>query len=246
MRTVIDIHNHTVASGHAFSTIQEMAHTAAEKGIEYLAFTEHGPSIPGSCDPMYFRNYPCVPREMYGVKLLMGCEVNILNPGGELDIPEAYFRFMDMCIAGIHHQCYVPGVKSDNTDGVLSVMHNKNINVISHPGDGTAELDFEPLVKASRDTRTLLEVNSSSLKPYRKKTSARVNNLEILHLCKKDDVPIILSADAHISFDIANYEYALPLIAEADFPEELVLNDKPEVFFDFTGISWNAKKYESD
>ena len=241
MKTSIDIHNHTIASGHAFSTVQEMAHTAAEKGIEYLGITDHGPSIPGSCDPIYFRNYPCVPREMYGVKLLMGGELNILNSKGDLDLDEFHYRLMDIRIAGIHRQCWTPRTKEENTEGVLKVMNNPWVNVIAHPGDGTAELDFEPLVKASRDTGTLLEINSASLKPYRKKTSAKPNNLEILHLCKKYDVPVILSADAHISFDIANYEYALPLLVDAEFPDELVLNDKPETFFAYSGIIWNQE-----
>ena len=56
MKASIDIHNHTIASGHAFSTLQEMAYAAAEKGIEYLGITDHGPSIPGTCHPLYFRN----------------------------------------------------------------------------------------------------------------------------------------------------------------------------------------------
>jgi putative hydrolase len=45
-----------------------------------------------------------------------------------------------------------------------------------------------------------------------------------------------LGSDAHICFDIANYEYALPLLQETDFPEELVLNDKPEMFFKYLNI----------
>ena len=57
--------------------------------------------------------------------------------------------------------------------------------------------------------------------------------MEILRLCRKYDVPIILGSDAHISFDVANYEYALPLIAESQFPEELIVNDKPEMFLEY-------------
>ena len=236
MKPIIDIHNHTIASGHAFSTLQEMARAAAEKGIEYLGITDHGPSIPGTCDPVYFRNYPCAPREMYGVKLLMGCELNILNSKGDLDLDEFHYGFMDIRLAGIHRQCWTPGTKEENTEGVLKVMANPWVNVIAHPGDGTAELDFEPLVKASRETRTLLEINSASMKPYRKKTAAVPNNAEILRLCRMYDVPVILAADAHISFDIADYRYALPLIEEIGFPKELILNDKPEKFFSFTGV----------
>jgi len=240
MKTLIDIHNHTISSGHAYSSLQEMVRAAAEKGIEYLGITEHGPSIPGTCHPLYFRNYHSIPREMYGVRLLMGSELNILDTSGRLDLDEYHYKFMDIRLAGIHSLCWTPGNKAENTDAVLAAMSNPWVNVITHPGDGTAELDFEALVKASRDSRTVLEINSASLKPYRKKTMAQPNNLEILRLSKKYDVPVILSADAHISFAIADYQYALPLLDEVAFPTELLLNDKPQAFFDYTGIEWKT------
>ncbi len=34
MRDVLDSHTHTIASGHAYSTMHEMAAAAAEKGLE--------------------------------------------------------------------------------------------------------------------------------------------------------------------------------------------------------------------
>ena len=57
MKTLIDIHNHTIASGHAYSTLQEMVKAASDKGIEYFGITEHAPSLPVAIDPIYFRNY---------------------------------------------------------------------------------------------------------------------------------------------------------------------------------------------
>ena len=236
MKTLIYIHNHTIASGHAYSTLQEMVKAASEKGIEYFGITEHAPSLPGAIDPMYFRNYGIIPREMYGVKLLMGSELNILDSEGTIDLDERHYAFMDIRLAGIHKLCWTPGTKDQNTDGLLKVMHNKWVNVISHPGDGTAELHFEPIVLASRESSTVLEINSSSLIPQRNKAAARPNNLEILRLCRKYDVPVIISSDAHISFSVADYRYALPLLEECNFPEELVLNCSPEAFFDFTGL----------
>ena len=236
-KTLIDIHNHTVASGHAYSTLQEMVKAAAEKGIEWLAITDHAPTLPGACDSMYFRNFGIIPRNMYGVKLLMGSELNILDSEGTIDLDEHHYSLMDIRIAGIHKLCWTPGTKEQNTDGVLRVMRNKWVNVITHPGDGTAQLDFETLVKASRDTCTVLEINSSSLIPSRGKKAAHPNNIEILTFCKKYDVPVILSSDAHISFSVGDYKYALPLLEEVSFPEELVLNYDPEAFFAFTGLS---------
>ena len=65
---------------------------------------------------------------------------------------------------------------------------------------------------------------------------ARDNNLEILRLCKRYEVPTILGSDAHISFQIADYERLYPLLAETDFPDELIMNYQPDRFFEYLGI----------
>ena len=212
-KILVDAHTHTVASGHAYSSLQEMVKAAADKGLEVLGITEHGPSVPGTCPLVYFRNMFVVPRKMYGVQLLMGCEVNILDNNGGLDLTEEYLDRLDI------------------------VIKHPKMHIISHPGDGSAELDFEKLVLAAKEAHTLLEVNNHSLAPARHKTVARDNNLEILRLCKKYEVPTILGSDAHISFQIADYERLYPLLEETDFPDELIMNYWPDRFFDYLGIS---------
>ena len=82
MKIELDMHTHTIASGHAFSTLQEMAKAGAEKGLKLLGITEHTPGIPGTCDPIYFRNLHVVPRQMYGIELMLGAEINILDGEG--------------------------------------------------------------------------------------------------------------------------------------------------------------------
>ena len=84
MKTQLDVHTHTVASGHAYSSLQEMAQAAADKGLKILGITEHGPGIPGTCNPIYFRNMHCVPRQLYGIRLMLGAELNILNTNGDI------------------------------------------------------------------------------------------------------------------------------------------------------------------
>lgn len=236
MKTLLDVHTHSIVSGHAYSSIQEMAMAASEKGLQILGITEHAPALPGACDPIYFRNLHVVPREMYGVRLLLGAELNILDTKGTLDLDENYYRILDLRIAGIHSLCWKGGSREENTYAMLQAIRNPWTQIISHPGDGTAQLDFEPIVLAAKETRTLLEINSSSMDPVRHKEEARDNNLEILRLCRRYEVPIILGSDAHISFSVADYRYALPLLAETDFPEDLVVNDKPEWFLEYVGI----------
>ena len=230
MKIELDMHTHTLASGHAYSTIQEMARAGAEKGLKLLGITEHTSGIPGTCDPIYFRNLHVVPREMYGVDLMLGAEINILDAKGNMDADEALMKRLDIRIAGIHLLCYEHGTKEENTFGMIQAIRHPYIQIISHPGDGTAELDFEPIVQASKECGTLLEINNSSLKPARGKQDARANNLGILRLCKQYEVPVILGSDAHISFDIANYQYVYELLHETEFPEALIVNRSVEVF----------------
>ena len=133
---------------------------------------------------------------------------------------------------GIRHSTtpYVLLLNNDTTvapefvDEMIKAIENPYTHIISHPGDGTAKLLFEPIVQAAKAHHTLLEINNSSLKPCRNKVEARPNNLEILRLCKQYEVPVILGSDAHISFDIATYDHALELVKETEFPESLILN----------------------
>lgn len=231
----LDVHTHTIVSGHAYSTMQEMVAAAQEKELDILGITEHAPGIPGTCDPIYFRNLHVVPRQMGNLRLMLGAELNILDTKGTLDLNEYYYNQMDIRIAGIHVLCWQGGSIEENTAGMIAAIRNPWTQIISHPGDGTAELLFEPIVLAAKETRTLLEINNSSLNPRRNKETATRNNLEILRLCKKYDVPVILSSDAHISYSIADYSFIWPLLQETEFPDELIINYSPDRFLQYIG-----------
>lgn len=234
MKPLIDVHTHSIASGHAYSTLVEMVSEAQNRGLKIFGITEHTPALPGACHSIYFRNLHVVPRQWGDMRLLLGAELNIINSKGDIDLEDEFFPMLDIRIAGIHKLCWENGTAEENTEGMIRVIQNPWINVISHPGDGTAELNFEPIVIAAKEHNTLLEINNSSLNPVRGKTHKAIpNNIEILNLCKKYEVPVILGSDAHITFDIANYDNVMPLLIETEFPERLIINDKPEAFLRF-------------
>ena len=124
MRDILDLHTHTLASGHAYSTINEMAKEAANKEIELLGITEHAPLIPGTCHRFYFENLHVVPREMFGVSLLLGSEVNICSLDGALDLEDRVLQKLDLCIASVHPPCLTAGSKDENTHAVIQAMKN--------------------------------------------------------------------------------------------------------------------------
>ena len=81
-----DLHVHTVASGHAYSTIGEIAVEAGRKGLRLVGMTDHGPALPGGPHPYHFAALRFVPETLHGVRILRGVEANILGPG-QLDLP---------------------------------------------------------------------------------------------------------------------------------------------------------------
>ena len=45
MKRLMDIHTHAVASGHAYSTVDENLRWAAEQGLQLVALTDHAPAM---------------------------------------------------------------------------------------------------------------------------------------------------------------------------------------------------------
>lgn len=238
MNTLLDVHTHTLVSGHAFCTLNEMIGAAIAKGLKLYGVSEHGPRIPGTCDPLYFRNMYLVPRRYGDMRLIMGAELNILDYEGTLDITSPdYLKCMEYRIAGLHSLCYKDGTRSQNTSALMGAIENPWVNIISHPCDGTAsDFDIEKIVRTAKRTGTLLELNNQSLNPYRHKTLAKPMFMEMLRLCKKYDNPILVSSDAHHTSYVADYQYAEPLLEESGFPDELIVNDKIDLFLDIVGI----------
>ena len=84
MKDVLDVHTHTIASGHAYNTMMEMIHAAQEKGLEVYGITEHAPRMPGTCHDFYFNNLKLVERQQGDLEVLLGIELNILDERGNV------------------------------------------------------------------------------------------------------------------------------------------------------------------
>ncbi len=56
MIDLMDLHTHTLACGHAYNTLYEMARSASEKGVPLFGSSDHAPAMPGSCHKYYFTN----------------------------------------------------------------------------------------------------------------------------------------------------------------------------------------------
>lgn len=232
---VLDIHTHTIASGHAYGTIREMAQAASERGISLLGFSEHAPGIPGTADPMYFCNLTVIPRTLSGVSILHGCEINVLNDG-TLSLEEKYIERLDYAIAGMHGLCYRDEGAKKNTENLISCMKHEKVFFVSHPDDGNLPLDYRALVPAAKKYHVALEVNNSSIIKKAKRKNCIQNYMEILALCMQFKSPIIVSSDAHDPSAVGEFSLARELLEQAHFDENLILNTDVDKFKTFIGF----------
>lgn len=224
MKYVMDLHTHTIAGGHAYSTLQENIVRAKEIGLEVLGLSEHAPAMPGGTNMMFFWNLKIVPRQYGDLRLLCGAEANIMDREGQLDLDDFTLSRLDYCIASMHTPCLEMGDVQENTRAAINAMKNPYVTILGHPDDSRYPLDYDRLVLAAVSEKVVLEVNNSSLHPLAARQGARENIRTLLETCKKYNCPIILGTDSHISFDIGDFAQVQTLLEGVNFPEELIIN----------------------
>lgn len=103
IRIIADTHIHTVASEHAYSTVLENLTEAKKKGLRFLCFTDHAGRMAGAPSDAYFACLRVgLPDAHDGVNIIRGCEVNILDENGTLDLPLPLLDQLEWVIASVH------------------------------------------------------------------------------------------------------------------------------------------------
>jgi len=228
MKCIMDLHTHTIASGHGYSTLKENIEEAKKIGLKYLGLSEHAPALPGGPHPFFFSNYRCIPRQYEDLRLFCGVEANIMDLSGKLDMQEELLQKVDYVIASMHIPCVTPGSREENTRASVLTMENPFVKILGHPDDSRYPLDYDVLVREARETRVALEINNSSLNPKSPRAGAGDNMRTMLEKCMRYQVPVILGTDSHVCYTIGRFEEVLQLLREVEFPEELVLNYREE------------------
>lgn len=221
---VVDLHTHSIASGHAYNTIYEMAQSAVRKGVKLLGISDHGPAMEGSATKHYFRGSHHLPRHLFGIPVLFGAELNLLDYEGSVDLDEKFSEYLDYTIASLHISCIQPGTEEQNTSAFLGVMRNPKLFIIGHPDDGTYAVDFDLLARRAAENRVLIEVNEASIAPDSYRLNGRENATRMLDACKRWKTRIILSSDAHNESEILVHPCGIELLERMDFPQDQIAN----------------------
>lgn len=226
MRICADTHVHTVASGHAHSTLMENAAQCRALGHDYIFLTDHGPAVPDAARPIYFHCLKSVlPKTYLDRPLIPGCEANVLNDQGTLDLPEKTLKRLDWIIVSMHTGSLPPRDCAYHTRAWLAVAENPLVDVIGHPGDERYTFDYEKVIPVFGEKGKLVEINSHS---FDIRPGSDKNCRAIARLCARHGVRVVVSSDAHFAPMLGDFTNALAMLEEIGFPEKLVLNADPE------------------
>lgn len=218
-----DTHTHTLICQHAYSTLLENIRAAAALGHRFIVTTEHGPAMPGAPHEWFFENLrKAVPRQVEGVVVIKGCEADLMDLEGKLDVPDAGLARLDLVMVSMHRLTFPQGTTPEQrTAAWCAVAKDPRVDVIGHLGDPRFSADYETVIKAFRDGGQAVELNNSS--PQSRPGSDQ-NCRHIAALCREYGVPVLLSTDAHFCTAIGHVEWSGRVAKEAGIPEEQILN----------------------
>jgi DNA polymerase (family 10) len=198
-----DLHLHTTASD-GRATIEQMALAARERGLEYVAVTDHSAShgFGNHVTPDELRRQIERVREvdarLEGITVLAGTEANIL-PDGSLDYDDDLLAELDWVIASVHTSFGMDA--GAMTDRIVAAMEHPSVDAIGHLTGRKIEtrppyhLHVDRIVEAAARTGTMLEINSA---PDRR-------DLDDVHARAARDagVRIVIDSDAHSVANLA-------------------------------------------
>lgn len=224
---VADLHCHTLASSHAYSTLTEVASAAASRGLMAVACTDHGIGTQDAPHLWHFLNQNILPPYIAGVRVLHGVEANVMDFSGKLDMSRDVLEKLDIVVASMHNGAMPRGEDKDITEAWLGVAENPEVDIIGHSGAPLYAFDYEKVIPVFGRNGKVVEINEGTFKV---RSSSVPNCRRIAELCKKYGVRVVVDSDAHFHEAVGVMTNSLALLREVEFPAELIVNGSRENF----------------
>ncbi len=237
-----DLHVHSTWSGDGRSSLDDMVRTASERGLEYIAMTEHAENlaINGLSREQVTEEAAELARlrEAYPkLTILQGSELNI-GPDGSLDYDHDFLMDFDWCVASVHSHFDLP--QADQTARILTAIAHPAVNVIGHltgrrigkrPG---IEVDVDAVFDAAAATGTALEIN------------CHLDRLDVpadmlRRARERSDVTFVISTDSHHVNEFANLRWGVHNARRGWVQKKLVANTWPTHRF----LEWARRKRDT-
>jgi len=235
MNLLVDLHTHTVASGHAYCTVNEMLEKAKKLGLEAIAITDHGPGLPDGPHIFHFSNQERFKSIPGNCKVLSGVEEDLAGPNGEVYLPENVLNSLDVVLIGLHP--YPDGWAYTNSKktvlkSLLTAMENPLIKGVTHPVSNWFSFsadEMKEIIINAKDTNTAVELNLSKIIGLEKKL------FEFLDLTAEFNAPIMINSDAHAVHELGDFTNLKKFVHKI-IPENVV-NKNYKTVKSFFGIN---------
>ena len=197
-----DLHMHTTATD-GEDTLADMVRAAIDRGLEYIAITDHGQRVTMArsldrdrllrqWDEIDRLNESLAADGKPAITVLKGIEVDMLEKGG-LDLPDEVLARADWVVASLHYGQQQP--RDRITARILEAIEHPFVRVIGHPTGRLInrrpayDVDMAAVIEAAARTGTFLEINAN---PWRL-------DLDDRHAAaaRKAGVRLVISTDAH-------------------------------------------------
>lgn len=221
-----DLHMHTTATD-GTATIAAMAEAAKERGLKYIAITDHSKRVTmanGLDAPRLRAHWKAISKvreEIKGIDLLCGIECDILEDA-TLDLPDDVLAEADWVIAVLHYGIKQP--REQIMKRLLNAVRNPHVDVIGHPSGrlltkrAGADIDYPTLFKAAADHGVLMEINAHP---------SRLDLDDVQAAAARDHgIPIVISTDAHSPHGLDVMEYGVFQARRAGLEKKDVANTR--------------------
>ena len=205
-----------------------MTETAANRGYEYIAITDHSRHLTvanGLDGKRLMKQVEAIERlnsKLKNIVILKAIEVDILEDGS-LDLPDRILKELDLTICSIHSHFGLPRKKQ--TERVLRAMDNSYFNIFAHPTGRLInkreayDIDLERIIAGAKERGCYLEVNAE---PERLDL-----NDDACRMAKEMGVKVAISTDAHSVSSLDHMRFGVDQARRGWLEAGDVINTRP-------------------
>jgi len=221
-----DLHMHTTESD-GRATLQEMADAAHERGLAYIAITDHSKSLAmtNGLDEKRAVAFAHQVREMdqreLGLRVFSGLECDIMRDGA-MDLANDALAELDWVVGSVHS--YMNLEPAEMTDRLLRALECPHLRAIGHPTGRILlhrdpfPFDFEVVAAEAARRNVYLEINAS---PERLDLSAT-----LIRTAKAKGCKFVISTDSHHPKHLANMSYGVRMARRGWLEAADILNTR--------------------
>ena len=219
-----DLHMHTTWSDGA-ATLDRMAAAALDRGYRYVAITDHsrGTAVAGGLDGRALGQQADeiarVQENLPGIRILRGCEVDIL-PDGSLVLEDEVLSELDLVLVSVHSSFDMSEERM--TDRIVRALENPLVHVLCHPTGrklgqrAPYPVDLEEVLRAAGAMNVAVEINAN---PRRLDLDYRG-----LRLCAQLGIKVLVNSDAHSVASLDNMRYGVDQARRGWLRPDQILN----------------------